>query len=231
MGQTEKMSAWFNGVGGRSLDMLGMSFDSPSDFVNKDHGRWPKGSLPPIKDTSRSLQHLLAASELAHSRSITFKVNTVVTALNKGEDLSPHINTVAPARWKLFQVLPLGGENCGIQADGSKALGNVGPLLISSQEFDAYVERNRAGLREPSIAKKESNEVMQNSYILLDENGCFLDSSSGSKLPSPSIFPPSGGVATEASILRAWEGVRMVSTEAFAQRDGAFFEAAPLKCA
>jgi len=220
------MPQWFDGVKG-SLDMLGMSFDSASDRVNFDHKRWPQGAKPPGAGSTRSLDHLLAASELAHSRSITFKVNTVVTALNKGEDLSPHINRVAPSRWKMFQVLPLGGENCGVKADGNKALGNVAPLLISSQDFDGFVQRNRAGLKDASIAKVESNDVMQNSYILLDERGCFLDSTSGSKLASPSIFLQDS-VATEASIQRAWKEVGRVSQEAFALRDGAFFEA---KCA
>ena len=34
----------------------------------------------------------------------------------------------------------------------------------------------------------ESNEKMQNSYILIDEFGCFLDTSSGSKIQTNSIL-------------------------------------------
>lgn len=58
------------------------------------------------------------ARSLAHAREIRarglrLKLNTVVTALNWREDMSEFVRQVQPERWKVFQVLPVGGQNDG----------------------------------------------------------------------------------------------------------------------
>lgn len=45
------------------------------------------------------------------------KINTVVTAENFKEDLSEFIVAAHPVRWKVFQVLPIAGQNSG-KVDG-----------------------------------------------------------------------------------------------------------------
>ena len=54
------------------------------------------------------------------------KVNTVVTRSNLDEDLTEFIIEACPERWKLFQVLPVKGQN-----DGA-----VDPHLVSADEFE-----------------------------------------------------------------------------------------------
>lgn len=163
-----------------NLDMLGMSFDSASDAVNYDLGRWAKGGKRPDPAApDRAVSKLRRAAELAHEHGVAFKMNTVVTALNADELLAPLINEVRPARWKVFQVLAVDTEN-----SGEGALTNVRPLLVGREAFDAYVDRNRSQLDDPGILKAEPNDVMQASYIILDERARLLDPSTGGKIPT-----------------------------------------------
>ncbi len=53
------------------------------------------------------------------------KLNTVVTALNCREDMSAFVLRFQPERWKVFQVLPMAGQNDG----------DVEPLLIDDDSF------------------------------------------------------------------------------------------------
>jgi hypothetical protein len=48
-----------------------------------------------------------------------------VTSLNHHEDLSPLVRAMYPDRWKVFQVLPIIGQNDGI----------VEELLITTEQF------------------------------------------------------------------------------------------------
>jgi radical S-adenosyl methionine domain-containing protein 2 len=60
----------------------------------------------------------------------------------------------------------------------------VTPFLISKDQFDKFLKRH---VRQKCLVP-ESNEMMQTSYLMLDENLCFLDCSGGGKVPSPSIL-------------------------------------------
>jgi radical S-adenosyl methionine domain-containing protein 2 len=165
MSCANKVDAWF-GVYGSSLSMLGVSFDSGSDFINHTHGRWPKGGGAPdparraAGGVSLAVKNLRIHAEACRKHSVPLKINTVVTARNADEDLFEVINEVKPVRWKVFQVLELEGENAG-----ACALSNVAPLLISSEKFRAYCDRNQRGLiRElQGIMKREGNATMQSS--------------------------------------------------------------------
>ena len=86
---------------------------------------------------------------------------------------------------EIFQVLPLQGENIGTLKHPKK---NVEPFIISNEKFKKFVERNTSNLFDPSIVKVESNDVMKDSYVLIDEYGRFLDCSGGGKVPSESIL-------------------------------------------
>lgn len=51
-------------------------------------------------------------AELAHLYDVSLKINTTVTRRTLGDDLAPLIVALSPIeRWKLFQMLPLEGEN------------------------------------------------------------------------------------------------------------------------
>lgn len=206
-----------------SLDMLGVSFDAASDKINAAQGRWPRGAVPLTEpktgELSRAVKHLLFAANCAAEFKVPLKVNTVVTRLNAGEDVSPFINKAAPERWKIFQVLPIEGENTG-----AGAIKDITPLLVSDTAFDEYIKRNAAGLTNPAILKRESNAVMQSSYILLDEKARFLDCSTGGKIPTASILDV--GVEAAAAELLASAGGGF-DAKAFQARDGDFYLAAP----
>ena len=92
------------------------------------------------------------------------QINTVVTRLNAMEVLAPFINEVSPMRWKLFQVLALGGENCGSEK-GAKQ--DVVPLLISHELYRAFVRRNEHAVTDKSVIVPEDNSTMVASYILV----------------------------------------------------------------
>jgi len=133
-------------------------------------------------------------------------LNTVVTALNAHEDLTSLVNETRPMRWKIFQVLPMGSENMG-EAAAQKGH-DVTSLLVSAEQFAAYVARARAGAADPSVIEPEDNTMMQASYILVDEYGRLLDTSTGTKLP------------TSASVLD--EGVEAVAQELLASSGRGF---------
>ena len=64
-----------------------------------------------------------------------------------------------PERWKVFQVLPVKGQNDD----------QVEPLLISNSQFESWVERHRRAVEGEGITLvAESNEDMRGTYAMLD---------------------------------------------------------------
>ena len=108
-------------------------------------------------------------------------MNTVVCRLNCQEDMRRYIELLAPERWKVFQCLLLEGENAG----GAGDLRDARHLTVTTEQFDEFVERHQTAC--PQMIP-EPNNVMQNSYLLLDEEMRFLDCSGGGKVPSESIL-------------------------------------------
>jgi radical S-adenosyl methionine domain-containing protein 2 len=171
--------------------IIGLSVDSSSDSVNAALGRGNG------KHASRTRE--LAA--LVREVGARLKINTVVTRLAVGEDMAEFIASLAPERWKLFQVLPIRGENDG----------KVEDLLITAEEFQAFVERHRRlealGIR----VVPETNEAMTGSYAMIDPDGRFFDNSNGELRFSEPIL--------EAGLSKAWTQVTF-SSERFLGRGG-----------
>ncbi|KAG4107033.1 radical SAM enzyme [Neocallimastix lanati (nom. inval.)] len=167
---------WFEKYG-KYLDILGVSCDSINPEVNFKHGRNYNRFKLPVEQQKK----IELLSSICHHQQIPFKVNTVVTQLNKDEILADFINKLDPCRWKIFQVLEIKNENGGEK---------VKDFLITPKEFERYVQRNLEGLQpqKKKILVKESNEVMQNSYVIVDEFGRLLDVSTGNKLPTHSVL-------------------------------------------
>ena len=186
------------------LDILGVSCDSTSDAVNKRIGRGVSGQPGRVR----------AAAALCREFGVKFKLNTVVNAFNKDEDMSEFVRTVNPVRWKVFQVLSLEGENKGT---GSKR--DVIPFLISSSEFQEYVSRHKIHRDVAEMMRVEDNTTMQASYILIDEYGRFLDSSTGGKIPTESILKV-GVDAAYAQLIQSSGGG--YDDQSFKRRDGTY---------
>lgn len=170
---------------GKWLDILGLSCDTINPEINFIHGRKLAGSCK-ITDDSEIIRNVTLISK---DLKILFKINTVVTSLNKNEDMSKFINEINPMRWKVFQVLDVEGENYNNTTKSGKLKErDIKSLLITKDEFDNYIKKNTEGLINKDIIVPESNELMRSSYLLIDEYGRFLDSSKGGKTPTNSIL-------------------------------------------
>lgn len=145
-----------------SLDWVTLSIDSVSADVNTQTGRsLPHGALG--DDDYRNL--VLGVRK----RGFRLKINTVVTSANKSEDMTEFIRWAQPQRWKIFQVLPMAGQNDD----------TIGNLPISDDEFTAYVERHLPLTSEGIIVVPESNDLMTGSYLMVDPAGRFFDNTTG----------------------------------------------------
>ena len=160
---------WLDRVDG-CLDWAAVSIDSVDQEKMKLMGRTTRtGPL--------SAADYLCIMDLLRQRGIRLKINTVVTRSNYGEDLAGFIIKARPERWKLFQVLPVRGQNDG----------RVNPFVITRKEFDRYVNRNRYVETEGIIVVPESNELMTGSYVMVDPAGRFFDNVAGTHVYSRPI--------------------------------------------
>ena len=160
------------------FDVVGVSYDSQNEDVCKRIGRINrKGSfLKPID------MLLLANSIRKTQTGVLLKLNTVVNSLNHKEDFSDFINTIAPDKWKMFQVQPFNNHE----------------LLIEPHEFDAFVNRHRN--LKVSIFD-ENNEEMTDSYLMIDPKGRLYQNSNG---PNGYIY---SGLINDIGVANALEQI------------------------
>jgi radical S-adenosyl methionine domain-containing protein 2 len=159
---------------GHFVDVLGISVDSFDPKTNAKIGRGGDAN-------NKHADRVLRVRELCSQHDIIFKMNTVVCSLNWEEDMSEQVRKLDPKRWKAFQVLILEHENSGRPGE----LKDARPLKISKDQYNSFIDRHSEF---DQVLIPESNEVMQNSYLLLDEELRFLDCSAGGKVPSESIL-------------------------------------------
>ena len=138
------------------IDWVALSVDSGDDGVNAVLGRTSKNRP--------YAPRMLELAAVARKRSVRIKCNTVVNRLNMREDMRGFLLELAPERWKLFQMLPVAGEN-----DAS-----AGDLSITGDEFQAFVRRHEP-LRNAGIDMvPETNSDMTNSYLMIGPDGRFF---------------------------------------------------------
>lgn len=143
-------------------DWIALSIDSVNADTQLTIGRAVSGKV--ISDFSYA--HIV---QMIKDRNIRFKVNTVVNRFNLTEDMSQFIVRLQPERWKLFQVLPIEGQNSG----------SVTPFLISEEEFQQFVKRH-SHLEQLGIAMQpEDNDAMTGTYVMIDPAGRFFDNVQG----------------------------------------------------
>ncbi len=145
---------------GHLLDWVGLSIDAADDDVNERIGR------------GRVIDEALALLALAQARGCRTKINTVVTALNVDESFAPVLKRHRPDRWKVFQVLPIAGEN-----------DDATDLFIDSAAFAGYLARHAAW--DPI---GEDNEDMTGSYLMVNPEGRFFDNVGGAMHASDPIL-------------------------------------------
>ncbi|KUI59278.1 Radical S-adenosyl methionine domain-containing protein 2 [Cytospora mali] len=140
---------------GPYLDILAISCDSFNEKTNIEIGRG-KGD---------SVKRLFRIRDWCHHYGIKFKLNTVVCRNNFDEDMVRQVTELNPFRWKCFQVLRVEGEN-----DTHKTLKDVRGFEIENEEFEAFCRRHE----HLPFFVPESNQMMAESYLLLDENLRFI---------------------------------------------------------
>ena len=136
---------------------IGFSLDSLDNATNLAIGRSEKDN--PM-DVINLLENINAIKML--NPDIDIKINTVVSNLNKTEDLSSFINKVNPDKWKIFKVLPV------ITKENNISQSDFFQFLNRHSEFD-------------SIISSEDNDEMTDSYIMIDPVGKFFQNSNTTK--------------------------------------------------
>jgi len=145
--------------------------------------------------------------ELSAVPHLRLKVNTVVTRQNLHDDMRDLIRRLRPARWKVFQVLPVRGQNDSV----------VEPLLVTQDEFEGWVERHRELDPEGISLVAEDNRDLTGTYLMLDALGRFFSNRTGGHAYTDSLLD-----------VGVWEAIRQVGwdTEGFMARKG-IYEWAP----
>ncbi len=143
----------------QNVDWIGISLDSGNESTQSLLKRGQTGHV------ARTLEN----SQIIKDYGVRLKINTVVTSLNQKEDMKPIIRIIDPRRWKVFQFLPRPGENES----------NIDLLKVTSSEFTEYSKRNAMRLSNGASAVFESNDIMRDSYLMIDPMGRFFHSARG----------------------------------------------------
>ena len=110
----------------KHLDWIGLSIDSLDADINLNIGRAIGGrkSLG-----NNDYEKLL---EIIQEYDYKIKINTVVNSYNVKENMTEFIHKFKIERWKVFQVLPIKGENDHF----------IDEMKVSSIQFQEYLERH-----------------------------------------------------------------------------------------
>ncbi|MEV7142314.1 viperin family antiviral radical SAM protein [Streptomyces tauricus] len=153
------------------IDWLVVSIDSLSPQVLLELGRTTAGR--PLPETTYR-----ALCEDVTQAGIQLKINTVVTRVNRREDLSSFIIAAGPRRWKILQMLPIVGQNGGAN----------NALSVTDDEFEEFVQRHEWVSQYGIDVVPENNDAMTGSYAMLDPAGRFFDNVNGCYTYSASIL-------------------------------------------
>ncbi|MCB9764436.1 MAG: radical SAM protein [Alphaproteobacteria bacterium] len=141
------------------VDWVGFSVDSWSERTEVALGR----------GRGDHVARCVALAARARALGVRVKLNTVLTALNADEDLSPLVRAMRPERWKVFQVLPVEGQNDG----------RVEPLRIDAGALERFRARHAPLAAEGFAPVIEDNAAMRGSYAMIDPMGRFFSNASG----------------------------------------------------
>ena len=182
---------------GRNLDWIGLSIDTLDEDTQKSTGRAVRGMHPMTE------REYLQCVNAIRRRRIQLKINTVVTSMNWGEDLTRFIRLAKPERWKVFQVLPVIGQNDD----------RIAEFVVSKSKFESYVKRCRIVEGDDIHVVPESNELMTGSYVMVSPDGRFFDNTNGKHTYSTPIL--------EVGVAKALSEVR-IEFERFRMRGGQY---------
>lgn len=146
----------------KHLDWIAVSVDSLDLGTNTAIGRAIPGK------TSLTPSYYYDLSDKIRQYGFGFKVNTVVNRMNYHEDMSEFIRYSKPKRWKIFQVLPITGQN-DLYIDNFK---------IEEEQFQYFLSTH-SNLNDITKMVPENNKQMKGSYAMVDPAGRFYDNTKG----------------------------------------------------
>lgn len=146
----------------KHLDWIALSVDSINTSTNIESGRAIIGKNP----ISKQGYYELVDEIKCHGYGL--KINTVVSSKNFMEDLTDFIRYAEPKRWKVFQVLPIIGQNDL----------HINKYKIDSQAFDHFLSTHQS-LSTITKIIPEYNHQMKGSYAMVDPAGRFYDNAEG----------------------------------------------------
>lgn len=144
------------------LDWIILSIDSLNDETNLKSGRAITGKRTLSEEEYKNL------IDDINYFNFKLKINTVVHQLNFNESMLDFIKYTKALRWKVFQILPMKGENDEYIDD----------FKISKQQFQEFLT-NHQELKEKGILISEDNSEMLDSYAMIDPAGRFFTNKKG----------------------------------------------------
>ncbi|MGB0863052.1 MAG: viperin family antiviral radical SAM protein [Saprospiraceae bacterium] len=179
-----------------NLDWITLSIDTVNPEYQVAIGRSNKKKFI-------SKYEYLNKISLIKENNIRLKLNTVVCSINSDENLSEFIAEAQPERWKIFQVLPMIGQNDL----------HIGDLVVSKNDYEAYIKRHNHLKTQGVNIVAENNDLMKGSYLMIDPQGRFYDNNKGKYKYSDSILEVGFEIARKQVI---------ISNEKFINRDGLY---------
>jgi radical S-adenosyl methionine domain-containing protein 2 len=152
---------YFARLAGR-LDWLTLSIDSLRPETNRRIGR--ATSRGEVLDAGDYAARLLSARQLA----MRTKINTVISAWNWQEDFAEFLLEVRPERWKVLQVTRVAGQNDE----------HFDAMSVTRDQFVSFVARHQAAAA-GIVVVPESSTAIRGSYVMIDPQGRFFDSTQG----------------------------------------------------
>ena len=183
------------------IDWVGLSIDASNDQIHSRIGRGLKRDLN--AGHSHHLEQAKQVWESCRNRGIRMKLNTVVCKENLHDDMTGLVLELRPERWKVFEVLPVKGQNDGV-VDG---------LLLDEGEFETWLNRHSWVAEEGVPFVPESNDLMRGSYAMMDALGRFYTNVNGGHEYGPPIL--------EIGVKEAWEQNHFLE-ERFHERGGLY---------
>jgi radical S-adenosyl methionine domain-containing protein 2 len=145
------------------VDWVGLSIDSFDEKTLRALGRVSKGN-------TLNYAEIIPLIHLLNSK---LKINTVISKLNWQENMIEDLSAIKIDRWKVFQFLPVKGENdCAVTA-----------LQINEDQFQHFCKSHSA--LQPII---ENNAAMQGSYLMVSPDGLLFNNSNGYYKYGPSLL-------------------------------------------
>jgi len=169
----------------KNIDLIGLSIDSANEEINYQLGRCMTNNNEKIKTYSH-VNLIKNRVELIKRFNIPLKINTVVTSLNWNEDLSDLIAQLNPMRWKILELTLLSEARFAFTSKFES---------LKRWQFEKFIQTHKN--LNPII---ESNDVTNDSYLMISPNGKFFQNSLGEYYYSDRIL--------EIGIRKAFEQIK-----------------------